>query len=110
MLIIIFDITLESVRKLNVPDCWTADLNPEACAFYVIPTRLTFTCSKSTIKTLEKGVKYVKKAIKTPERCHWRCSAVFIVNFEHISHIFSNFSIVDFEQVNVSCEVAGVTC
>ena len=72
MLIIIFDIALESVRKLNVPDCWTADLNPEDfhCAFYVILTRLTFTCSKSTIKTLEKGVKYVKKAIKTPERCH----------------------------------------
>ena len=28
-----------------------------------------------------------KLTIKTPERCHWRCSAVFIVNFEHISHL-----------------------
>ena len=23
---------------------------------------------------------------KTPERCHWRSSGVFIVTFEHISH------------------------
>ena len=25
--------------------------------------------------------------LKTPERRHWRCSGVFIVNFEHISHL-----------------------
>ena len=25
--------------------------------------------------------------IKTPERRHWRRSGVFIVNFEHISHL-----------------------
>ena len=25
--------------------------------------------------------------IKTPERCQWRHSGVFIVNFEHISHL-----------------------
>ena len=30
-----------------------------------------------------------------------RRSSVFIVNFEHIAHIFSTVSIVDFEQVNV---------
>ena len=30
-------------------------------------------CSKLTIKTLE--------------RCHWRRSGVFILNFEHISHL-----------------------
>ena len=28
-----------------------------------------------------------KLTIKTPERHHWRRSVVFIVNFEHISHI-----------------------
>ena len=39
--------------------------------------------------------------MKTPER---RRSSVFIVNFEHISHIFFQVSIVDFEQVNVSKE------
>ena len=39
--------------------------------------------------------------IKTPERRKWRRSGVFIVNFEHISHPFPMFLIVDFEQVNV---------
>ena len=39
--------------------------------------QLIFTCLKSTIATLEKGVKYVQ----------WR-SGVFIVNSEHISHLF----------------------
>ena len=26
--------------------------------------------------------------IKTPERRHWRRSRAFVVNFEHISHLF----------------------
>ena len=42
-----------------------------------------------------------KLIIKTPERCHWRRSGVFIVNFEHISHLFPSVFVVDFEQVNV---------
>ena len=28
-----------------------------------------------------------KLKIKTSEWCHWQCSVVFIVNFEHISHL-----------------------
>ena len=28
-----------------------------------------------------------KLTIKTPERRQWRCSGVFIANFEHISHL-----------------------
>ena len=28
-----------------------------------------------------------KLTIKTPERRQWRLSGVFIVNFEHISHL-----------------------
>ena len=28
-----------------------------------------------------------KFTIKTPERCHWRRSGVFISNFEHISYL-----------------------
>ena len=32
-----------------------------------------------------------KLTIKTPERRHWRRSDVFIVNFEHISHLFLLF-------------------
>ena len=30
---------------------------------------------------------YSKFTIKTPERCQWHRSGVFIVNFEHISHL-----------------------
>ena len=45
------------------------------------------TCSKLTIETLERGVKYVQKITKRPEQHHWRCSGVFIVNSEHISHL-----------------------
>ena len=32
-----------------------------------------------------------KLTIKTPERRHWRRSGAFIVNFEHISHLFLAF-------------------
>ena len=40
-----------------------------------------------------------KLIIKTPKRRQWRCSGVFIVNFEHISHFFLLFLfIVGFEQ------------
>ena len=42
--------------------------------------------------------------IKTPERHHLRCPGVFIVNFEHISHLFSSVPVINFEQVNVSWE------
>ena len=28
-----------------------------------------------------------KLTIKTPEQHHWRRSGIFIVNFEHISHL-----------------------
>ena len=30
---------------------------------------------------------YSKLTIKAPEQCHRHCSGVFIVNFEHISHL-----------------------
>ena len=52
--------------------------------YYFTPTQLTFTSSKSTIETVEKGVKYV-------QICHWRHSGVFIVNFKHISPLFLMF-------------------
>ena len=44
------------------------------------PTQPAITCSELTIETLEQGVKYV-----------WRQSAVFIVNFEHNSHLILVF-------------------
>ena len=54
----------------------------------LIGTERSITFSKLTIKTPEQGVKYV----------HIR-SGVFIVAFEHISHLVL-FFIVNFEQVN----------
>ena len=38
-------------------------------------------------------------AVKKPERRQWRRSGVFIVKFEHISHLVSA-SIANFEHVN----------
>ena len=40
--------------------------------------------------------------IKTPERCQWRCSSVFIINFEHSVFPCPCSSVVNFEPVNGS--------
>ena len=61
----------------------------------------SLTRSKSKAKALEKGLKYFQSF-------HWRRSCVFIVNFEHISHLFLCVFIVDFEQVNISCGEAFI--
>ena len=59
------------------------------------------TCLKLAKETLEQGCEICSKlTIKTPKRHHWRRFGVFIVNFEHISHLCSSVSIVNFEQVN----------
>ena len=59
-----------------------------------------FTCSKLTIEILEqRGEICSKSTIKTPNRCQWHHFGVFIVNFEHISHLCSSASIVNFEHV-----------
>ena len=42
---------------------------------------------------------YSKLIIKTPKQRQWRRFGVFIVNFEHISHLCSSVSIVNFEHV-----------
>ena len=36
-----------------------------------------------------------KVKIKTPERRQWRHSAVFIVNFEHITHLILVFLLLN---------------
>ena len=36
--------------------------------------------------------------IKTPKRCQWLHSGVFIVNFEHIPHLFFGVSTADFKR------------
>ena len=45
------------------------------------------TCSKLRNTRTRCGI-CLKLIIKTPERRHWRCSGVFIVNFANISHLF----------------------
>ena len=66
------------------------------------------TCSKLTIETLEQGCEICSKlTIKTPKRRHWRRFGVFTVNFEHISHLCSSVSIVNFEHVNAGWKISG---
>ena len=52
--------------------------------------------------TLEKDATYIqltiKLTIKKPERCQWRRSGIFIVNFEHISHIFLVFLLLTLKK------------
>ena len=50
----------------------------------------TFTCSKSTIETVEKGIKHVQS--------HRRRSGNFIVNFEHISHLYLVFLLLSLNK------------
>ena len=65
-----------------------------------------FTCSKLTTETLEQRCEICSKlTIKTPKRRQWRRFGVFIVNFEHISHLCSSVSIVNFEHI-----IAGWAC
>ena len=66
------------------------------------------TCSKLTIETLEQGCEICSKlTIKTPKRRHWRRFGAFTVNFEHISHLCSSVSIVNFEHVNAGWKISG---
>ena len=65
-------------------------------------THPAISCSKLAIETLEQRCEICSKlTIKLPKRCQWRRFGSFIVNFEHISHLCSSVSIVDFEQVKV---------
>ena len=54
-----------------------------------------FTCSKSTIANTKTMYEISSKlTIITTQRCHWRRSGVFIVNFELISHIILTFPLL----------------
>ena len=64
-------------------------------------TKPAITCSKLTIETLEQRCEICSKlTIKTPKRRHWCLIGVFIANFQHILHLCSSVSIVNFEQLN----------
>ena len=78
---------------------------------YKIPTinQPAFTCSKLKIETLEQRyVIYSKLTIETPKRHQWRRFGVFIVNYEHISHLCSSVSVTKFEHVIAGWEMVLV--
>ena len=51
-------------------------------------SHLTFAYSKLSIEPIAQEVKLCSKlTIKTPKRRHWCRSNVFIINFEHVSHL-----------------------
>ena len=56
---------------------------------YVFRSQQTFTCSRSSIESLEKVGKML--AVKTSKRRHWCRSCIFVVNFELISYVFPVF-------------------
>ena len=51
-----------------------------------------------------------KLTVKTPKQRHWRHFGVFIVDFEHISHLCSGVSIANFEQVNAGWDRNVESC
>ena len=68
------------------------------CNSFYYPSQPAITCSKLTIETLEQKCELCSKlTLKTPKRRQWRRFGVFIVNFEHISHLCSSVSIVNFK-------------
>ena len=59
-----------------------------------------FAFSKLTIETLEQRCKICSKlTIKPPKGRQWRRFGGFIVNFEHISHLYCSVFFVNFEHV-----------
>ena len=63
-------------------------------------SQLAFTCSNLTLETLEQRCKICSKlAIRPPKRRQWRRFGGFIVNFEHISHLYCSVFFVNFEHV-----------
>ena len=97
-------VTFYSIKKnffnkmnilLMLPKRWTRKENPASIYLLKVNNRDTKTrceiCSKLTIKT--------------PERCNWRRSGVFTVDFEYISHLVLVDSIAKFEPVIADWEV-----
>ena len=75
-----FTINDIQIARFNQLESYSQPAN--ACEIY----------SKLTIKTSER--RHSKSTIKTPERRQWRRSDVFIVNFEHISHLVLVFLVL----------------
>ena len=63
---------------------------------------------KNSNKNTGKRCEIYSKLTKSPGQRQWGLSGVFIVNFEHMLHLFLSVSIVDFEQVNVCCVIVSL--
>ena len=54
--------------------------------------------SELAIVTLEQSEIFSNLTVKTPERRHLRRSGVFIINFEHISHLVLIFLLLTLKR------------
>ena len=57
-----------------------------AMIYFILASQLSIPCSKLTKEILEQCVKYVQRQQQKHQN-DWCRSCVFIVNFEHVSHI-----------------------
>ena len=91
----ITDVLVSNWNKFRIREgiCIYSVYTPSKSAICSATTQLTFTCSSSTIETIEKVMKYVQinKTMKTREGHQKRRSDHLIVNFEHFSHFFLVF-------------------
>ena len=95
-------VKLSSNSVINAPEKFTKFVQSHykfvQSHYYPVRIQPSISCLKLIIEVLEQGVKYVQSyKIKALERGQWRHFVVFIVNFEHISHLVLVFL---FEQVN----------
>ena len=87
---------LNIVAELTILDyCSNLDYASE---LMLQTTQLTFICSNSRVETLQKGVKYVQVNKKITKTTSMTSSGVFIINFEHISHLFLVFLLLTFNR------------
>ena len=76
-------------HKLNFISSYLLDLkfsNFQFSLIHITPTGI-FLLNVNNRNTSTRCEICSKLTIKTPERCQWRRSGVFIVNFGHISHL-----------------------
>ena len=64
------------------------------CEYYLISFTSRQVFNVNSRNTRSKCEICSKLAIKTPERCQWRWSGVFIVNFEYFSHLVLVFPLL----------------
>ena len=51
-----------------------------------------------------------KLILKTPERRYWGRSSVFLVNFEHISHLVLMFLLKNLKNLHFKCVLSNLQC